>query len=173
MKMLKNKEGFTIVELLIVIVVIGILAAITIVAYNGVQDRAKQSKINSDLAQIEKAIITARTLTGTPLYKITNSTYTAAACASLPNGTDLSDKTVAADCWGNYMNALNKISTASGVNITNMADPWNRPYVIDENEDVGSGTCSHDQLGTYKLPSVSGSIGQDRTVSVPFSLANC
>lgn len=40
---IKNKQnsGFTIVELLIVIVVIGILAAITIVAYNGVQQRAR------------------------------------------------------------------------------------------------------------------------------------
>lgn len=38
----KNKNsGFTIVELLIVIVVIGILAAITIVAYNGIQERAR------------------------------------------------------------------------------------------------------------------------------------
>ncbi|MCC4268022.1 prepilin-type N-terminal cleavage/methylation domain-containing protein [Microbacterium schleiferi] len=36
-------RGFTIVELLIVIVVIAILAAITIVAYNGIQDRAKAS----------------------------------------------------------------------------------------------------------------------------------
>jgi len=31
---MKNKHGFTIVELLIVIVVMGILAAITIVAFN-------------------------------------------------------------------------------------------------------------------------------------------
>ncbi len=38
-----NRRGFTIVELLIVIVVIGILAAITIVAYNGVQQRARNS----------------------------------------------------------------------------------------------------------------------------------
>jgi len=36
----KRQGGFTIVELLIVIVVIGILAAITIVAFNGVQNRA-------------------------------------------------------------------------------------------------------------------------------------
>ncbi|OGL23060.1 hypothetical protein A2791_05285 [Candidatus Saccharibacteria bacterium RIFCSPHIGHO2_01_FULL_46_30] len=42
--MLKSKNaGFTIVELLIVIVVIGILAAITIVAFNGVQNRAKDT----------------------------------------------------------------------------------------------------------------------------------
>ena len=43
MSLSKNikQQGFTIVELLIVIVVIGILAAITIVAYNGIQNRGK------------------------------------------------------------------------------------------------------------------------------------
>lgn len=39
----KKQTGFTIVELLIVIVVIAILAAITIVAYNGIQQRARNS----------------------------------------------------------------------------------------------------------------------------------
>ncbi|MCB8045019.1 prepilin-type N-terminal cleavage/methylation domain-containing protein [Microbacterium oxydans] len=34
------QRGFTIVELMIVVVVIAILAAITIVAYNGIQKRA-------------------------------------------------------------------------------------------------------------------------------------
>ena len=43
MSSMRKNVGFTIVELLIVIVVIGILAAITIVAYNGIQDRAKSS----------------------------------------------------------------------------------------------------------------------------------
>lgn len=49
--MKKVKPGFTIVELLIVIVVIGILAAITIVAFNGVQQRARNSAKLSTVQQ--------------------------------------------------------------------------------------------------------------------------
>jgi prepilin-type N-terminal cleavage/methylation domain-containing protein len=46
---LSRRQGFTIVELLIVIVVIGILAAIVIVAYNGVTQRAHVAILQSDL----------------------------------------------------------------------------------------------------------------------------
>lgn len=49
-------KGFTIVELLIVIVVIGILAAITIVAYNGVQNRANDAAVQSDVRKIGLAL---------------------------------------------------------------------------------------------------------------------
>jgi prepilin-type N-terminal cleavage/methylation domain-containing protein len=42
--MKKKQTGFTIVELLIAIVVIGVLAAITIVSFNGVQVRAENQK---------------------------------------------------------------------------------------------------------------------------------
>ena len=45
----QKQNGFTIVELLIVIVVIGILASITIIAYNGISARAKVASLQSDL----------------------------------------------------------------------------------------------------------------------------
>lgn len=52
----KHQQGFTIVELLIVIVIIGILAAITIVAFNGSQARARDSARIAKIKSIAKAI---------------------------------------------------------------------------------------------------------------------
>jgi len=58
----KKQSGFTIVELLIVVVVIAILAAITIVAYNGIRDRAQVSALQSQLSQAMKKVQTTAIL---------------------------------------------------------------------------------------------------------------
>ncbi len=52
----KRKNGFTIVELLIVIVVIGILAAIVIVGYNGVTKNARRVTVQADVANNQSII---------------------------------------------------------------------------------------------------------------------
>ena len=52
----RRQSGFTIVELLIVVVVIAILAAITIVSYNGIQKRAKETAVISNLNGVSKQI---------------------------------------------------------------------------------------------------------------------
>lgn len=66
----ENKQGFTIVELLIVIVVIAILAAITIVAYNGVTARAKTSKAQTDASSILKKLELYRNESSTGSYPL-------------------------------------------------------------------------------------------------------
>ncbi|MNY36965.1 Type II secretion system protein G precursor [compost metagenome] len=94
-KLEKTTKGFTIVELLIVIVIIGILAAITIVAYNGIQNRGKAAAYQSDANSIDKKIeaynavnsaypltaagadaatVTAQTTAGTNLTTLLNGT---------------------------------------------------------------------------------------------------
>lgn len=76
-------RAFTIVELLIVIVVIAILAAITIVAYNGIQQRARDSDRKNGLATIQKAL---------EMYHIDNGGYPTctANVTYVPGGTRMS-----------------------------------------------------------------------------------
>jgi type II secretion system protein G len=61
-----SRHGFTIVELLIVIVVIGVLAAITVVAFGTVQSKARDSTRAADLKSVIKALES---------YKVTNGQY--------------------------------------------------------------------------------------------------
>lgn len=61
-------HGFTIVELIIVIVVIGILATITIFSYNAVVDRASITTMENDLRNAKSKL---------DIYKSNNGAYPA------------------------------------------------------------------------------------------------
>src|SRR5271169_5677072 len=49
----RRQKGFTIVELLIVIVVIGILAALVITTYSGIQQKARNAKRQTDIQSLQ------------------------------------------------------------------------------------------------------------------------
>lgn len=140
--------GFTIVELLIVIVVIGILAAITIVSYNGVQARAQVAQRQADTTTYLKAILLARENTGKVLKDITTSTWSIGYCAASSGNAgnvvprDL-PKTHA--CWVRYYDNLARIGTAAGMNLDGLkdGDANGNPYGLDENEGE---TCATDRM---------------------------
>ena len=92
----KAKSGFTIVELLIVIVVIAILAAISVVAYTGVQNRAHDSRRVNDLKAIVKAL---------ELYKIDNGRYPSASGSGL--GLQQGWETSAREAPNGFISAIN------------------------------------------------------------------
>ena len=61
-----HKQGFTIVELLIVIVVVAILAAVSMAAYANISNRAHDSAVQSDLRSNAQKI---------EIYKVENGKY--------------------------------------------------------------------------------------------------
>lgn len=116
--MVTRRPGFTIVELLIVIVVIAILASITVAAFSGVTQKAQIQKANTDLATLAKAIHLARINQDKVLKDITGNSCTFCGNQAV------------------YELTLDRIGTASGVNLASLkaGNPWGNKYYIDENE---------------------------------------
>jgi prepilin-type N-terminal cleavage/methylation domain-containing protein len=104
-----KQAGFTIVELLIVIVIIGILAAITVVAYNGIQERAESTKIVSQATAFVK---------GLKLYEADLGRPTASSCIA-PTASITGGVCASSDAWNvntPYDTAFNQaLATYSGV----------------------------------------------------------
>lgn len=103
--MLKTKSGFTLVELLIVIVVIAILAVITIVAYNGVQAKARDSSRTSAVKSIQKALEAYRTEYGSYPSRIPITTA-ANAPAGFNGAFGMTSYSYSVDTAGNWLKNL-------------------------------------------------------------------
>ena len=84
MKWAKKQKGFTIVELLIVVVVIAILAAITIVSFNGIQTRAFNARVLSDIKSVQQIVEAYNVINGS--YPSTGSLNTVRSDANCIGG---------------------------------------------------------------------------------------
>lgn len=66
----KNSQGFTLVELLVVIVIIGILATIGVTVFGNAQASARDGRRKSEITSLAKSIETAKDYgVGTQVYK--------------------------------------------------------------------------------------------------------
>ncbi|HQL01215.1 MAG TPA: DegT/DnrJ/EryC1/StrS family aminotransferase, partial [Smithellaceae bacterium] len=54
-----NRQGFTMIEMMVVVLIIAILASITAVAVNSAKEKARQTDCMSNLRQLGTAIVTA------------------------------------------------------------------------------------------------------------------
>lgn len=112
-----TRAGFTIVELLIVIVVIAILAAIVVVAYNGIQARANDSRRVQDLKSIVKALEAYKVNTGA--YPAANSTVDTGGTINASGWEVSTNGTAATD----FLSVLRTSGTVSKIPV----DPKNLP----------------------------------------------
>lgn len=147
-----KKYGFTLVELLIAMVIMAVLVAISLVAYDSYQDRAKYEKAKHEITQLVDAIKVAREAKRSNLPGITGNgcpglvacsessatthCYGSADGGKNTNNTEPKLLPKNGPCWTGYINALDKIAQASGSNLDGLkkGDPYGNPYWIDENE---------------------------------------
>ncbi|HEX7484087.1 MAG TPA: prepilin-type N-terminal cleavage/methylation domain-containing protein [Candidatus Saccharimonadales bacterium] len=117
----KTQQGFTIVELLIVIVVIAILAAITIVAYNGIQNRAADSAVKTDLRNVATKLAT---------FNVDNGRYpTAAQLDSIDFKLSNSSYAISPATVMNFTYCYDHISTPTSYTVLAMSKSGNIFYI--------------------------------------------
>ena len=75
MRKMLNKKGFSLVELMIVVVIMGILIAVAIPLYGAVTTNAKNKTCASNIDTIENAAVIYYTNTGAPATDINQLTF--------------------------------------------------------------------------------------------------
>jgi prepilin-type N-terminal cleavage/methylation domain-containing protein len=136
-----NRRGFTIVELLIVIVIIGILATIVIVAYNGITQQARVASLTSDLTNASTAL---------KLYQVDNSGYpTTNDCSATPAAASICLKSSSGTTYTAFQ--INNSASPQTFCLTAMNNGIN--YRTTNDGTPTAGTCSGVMLSGVSCPS--------------------
>ena len=98
---MKRQAGFTLVEMIVVIAIIGILATLVVVRYSGQTDQAKIAAAKSQLAQLEGAVISFHSHVGRLPKALSELIEKPSGATNWQEGGYLKGKAVPKDPWGN------------------------------------------------------------------------
>ncbi len=87
----RNQKGFTLVELMVVVVILGVLAALVIPTLSGQIDKAKINRTYADMKSIQNAL---------QLHFADNNQYPAATGTAVPALPNYGLATIPTDAWG-------------------------------------------------------------------------
>jgi general secretion pathway protein G len=132
----KNQDGFTLIEIMVVILILGLLATIVVQSLRGATDKAKRVKAQADIAEIK---------TGLDRYYLDSGSYptTDQGLQALVTPPE-SGKIPANYESGGYLQSIPK-------------DPWGNPYVYQSD---GSGY----ELKSYGADGVEGGDGKNADI---------
>ncbi|MDI6906741.1 MAG: type II secretion system major pseudopilin GspG [Thermoanaerobacterales bacterium] len=108
-----NEKGFTLIELMVVVIILGVLAAIAVPNFTGQTDRAKKGRAITELKSMKTII---------DLYKMDNNEFPEV-------GNTVADE----------VNTIAEVLQKDGINWTGdsdgIKDPWGNPYTYAVNDD--------------------------------------
>ena len=125
----KRVQAFTIVELLIVIVVVAILAAITVVAYSGIQQRARNTQVITGVNQYVKAI--------QGYYAVNGSYPTSSGCLGANYPSD--------QCWTTNGSGSKAVNVALDAQLSEFIS--NKPTLATKLLNMGGSYAQYDRAG--------------------------
>lgn len=97
---MKSQRGFTLVEMIVVIAIIGVLATVVVIRYSGQTDQAKVAAAKAHLSQFESAVISFQSQNGRLPTSMSELVERPANVSSWPDGGYLKAKGVPHDPWG-------------------------------------------------------------------------
>jgi len=135
----RRSSGFTIVELLIVVIVIAILATIMIVSYTGIQSRAREAQMKSNLANV---------YTQLSIDRVYNGAYPVSLAAA-DNG-----KGITAESGASYQYTYDNAASPPTFCVTYVQAGI--AYFINESGQSASGTCPGHSTTGVSAPQIGG-----------------
>ncbi|MCB9897498.1 MAG: prepilin-type N-terminal cleavage/methylation domain-containing protein [Planctomycetes bacterium] len=148
----RKQQGFTLVELLIVVIILGILAAVVIPQFNTAASESKEAALASNLATIRQAVEMYKVQHGDVFPGDTITTQ-------LTSKTDASGTTTGTLLYGPYLrnsfpkNPVNSLATVSVVTTTPSAGDDTTGWVYNKSDgtfkanSAGAGPSGADYFG--------------------------
>ncbi len=96
-----REGGFTLLEMIVVVAIIGILATLVVVRYTGKTDEAKVAAAKSQISQIESAIVSFYAHVGRMPKELRELIEKPSGAISWQEGGYVKGKTAPKDPWGN------------------------------------------------------------------------
>jgi general secretion pathway protein G len=143
----RQEEGFSLIELVFVIAIIGFLSSVIIVSISSARERAQYTKAKTDISQIAKLMTVAKGESQRTAIAINGTNNSGLACESIGSIKSLAPSH---SCWTAYIAAIGNLNAVTdNIYRINSAptDPWGSPYLIDENEGQG-GLCYTDHVAS-------------------------